>query len=135
MPGTFLYWPNPPDVLGAVIPVASEVISLLLVRILHHPLNQIWKLIIPWRTALTTYNIVPWMLFCNTRFFKNFKRQCAFSLIFSEWIEKLHPIYFHMSYSIYKRHNSTFEESKFSATKFYFFVHIHHYWQWISEQF
>ena len=35
MPGTFLYWPNPPDVVGAITPVASEVISLLLVRILH----------------------------------------------------------------------------------------------------
>ena len=30
MPGTFLYSPNPPDVVGAVTPVASEVISLLL---------------------------------------------------------------------------------------------------------
>ena len=35
MPGIFLYWPNPPDVVGAVTPVVSEVISLLLVRILH----------------------------------------------------------------------------------------------------
>ena len=35
MPGTFLYWPNPQDVVGSVTPVASEVISLLLVRILH----------------------------------------------------------------------------------------------------
>ena len=34
-PGTFLYWPNPPDVVGAITPVASEVISLLLVRILQ----------------------------------------------------------------------------------------------------
>ena len=36
MPGIFIYSPNPPDVVGAVTPVASEVISLLLVRILHH---------------------------------------------------------------------------------------------------
>ena len=35
MPGIFLYWTNPPDVVGAVTPVASEVISLFLVRILH----------------------------------------------------------------------------------------------------
>ena len=31
-----LYWPNPPDVVGAVTPVASEVISLLLVRTLQY---------------------------------------------------------------------------------------------------
>ena len=47
-PGTFLYWPNPPDVVGAVTPVASEVISLLLVRILNivlkTTLNE-WKYI------------------------------------------------------------------------------------------
>ena len=43
MPGTFLYCPNPPDVVGAVTPVASEVISLLLVRILQHvvPFQQL----------------------------------------------------------------------------------------------
>ena len=35
MPGIFLYWPNPPDIVGAVTPGASEVISLLLVRILQ----------------------------------------------------------------------------------------------------
>ena len=35
MPGTFLYSLNPLDVVAAVTPVASEVISLLLVRILQ----------------------------------------------------------------------------------------------------
>ena len=35
MPGIFFYRPNSPDVVGVVTPVASEVISLLLVRILQ----------------------------------------------------------------------------------------------------
>ena len=37
MPGIFLWWSSPLDVVGAVTPLASEVISLLLVRILHPP--------------------------------------------------------------------------------------------------
>ena len=41
MPGIFLYCPNLLDVVGAVTPVASEVISLLLVRILQECLIKL----------------------------------------------------------------------------------------------
>ena len=71
MPGIFLYRPNPPDVVGAVTPVASEVISLLLVRILQQSHIYIFLRINPSFDAPEHYHphhFLYWLL-CRTFYF------------------------------------------------------------------